>query len=166
MNEFVVTLNNKKIIIKVLSGDKIEINGRVVSAELSQINNCAFLLKIDEKPYEIACTKLDDGRFGLLLEGWYFDTTVRTKLQEQASELMRNKMKGKHKSDFKAPMPGLVLKVKKNAGDTVKIGEPLVILEAMKMENELRSFSDGMVKSVFVKEGDSVEKDAIIMTIE
>ncbi len=166
MNEFVVSLNNNKYSIRILPDGIVEINGRKVKADLSQINNCAFLLKINEKPYEIVCNKLDNGNYGLLLEGWYFETTVRTRLQETAAELMNNKLKESHKSEFKAPMPGLVLKIKKNKGDSVKIGEPLIILEAMKMENELRSTAEGTITSINVSEGISVEKDSIILTIE
>jgi acetyl/propionyl-CoA carboxylase alpha subunit len=166
MNEFVVSLNNNKHSVKILKDGAVEINGRKVEAELSKINNCAYLLKINEKPYEVVCNILDNGNYGLLLEGWYFESTVRTSLQETAAELMNNKLKESHKSEFKAPMPGLVLKIKKQKGDYVKIGEPLIILEAMKMENELRSTSEGTITSINVTEGNSVEKNSIILTIE
>ncbi|MDQ7816140.1 MAG: biotin/lipoyl-containing protein [Melioribacteraceae bacterium] len=166
MNEFVVSLNKKKYSIKISEDGHAEINGRTVLVDLSQINNSAFLLKVDEKPYEIASNKLENGRYGFLLDGWYFDTMVRTKLQEHASELMRNKMRESHKAEFKAPMPGLVLKIIKQKGASVSIGDPLIILEAMKMENELRSTASGIITGVNVKEGDSVEKGVIIMTIE
>lgn len=166
MNEFIVSIDDRKYPVIINEAGLIEIDGRKIKAELSQINNCAFLLKLDEKPYEIVCHKLDNGNYGFLLEGWYFETTVRTKLQETAAELMNNKMKESHKSVFKSPMPGLVLKIKKQKGDSVKIGEPLIILEAMKMENELRSPSEGTITSINVTEGLSVEKDAIILTIE
>jgi biotin carboxyl carrier protein len=63
-------------------------------------------------------------------------------------------------------MPGMVLRLKKRVGDTVEMGESVVILEAMKMENDLRSPSSGIIKEVIVKEGVSVEKDSILLTIE
>jgi pyruvate carboxylase subunit B len=166
MNEFVVSLNKRKYSIKLSEDGEAEINGRKVNVELSHINNSAFLLKVNDNPYEIAANKLENGRYGFLVEGCYFDTLVRTKLQETADELMKNKMRESHKAEFKAPMPGLVLKIKKQLGEQVNIGEPLVILEAMKMENELRATSSGTITSVKVKEGESVEKGALIMTIE
>lgn len=166
MNEFVVSLNKRKYSVKLSEDGEAEINGRKVKVDLSQINNSAFLLKVNERPYEIASNKLENGRFGFLVEGCYFDTFIRTKLQETADELMKNKMRESHKAEYKAPMPGLVLKIKKQKGESVSIGEPLLILEAMKMENELRATSSGVITSVKVKEGDSVEKGALIMTIE
>jgi biotin carboxyl carrier protein len=55
-------------------------------------------------------------------------------------------------------MPGLIVELKIQVGDTVKTGDPLLILEAMKMENVLKSPADGIVKNVRVKKGDSVER--------
>jgi biotin carboxyl carrier protein len=66
-------------------------------------------------------------------------------------------------NNVKAPMPGLIISLKVADGDEVKQGDPLLILEAMKMENILKSPGDGKVKSVKVKMGDSVEKNQILI---
>ena len=65
----------------------------------------------------------------------------------------------------KAPMPGTILDVKVQNGQNVKKGDVLVILEAMKMENEIPAPCDGTVTSVNVRKGDSVETQALICTI-
>ena len=54
------------------------------------------------------------------------------------------------------PMPGTVYSIKKRVGDTVKKGEPVVVLEAMKMENDIPAPADGVVKAIYVSEGQSV----------
>ncbi len=64
-----------------------------------------------------------------------------------------------------APMPGTILDVRVQNGAKVKKGDVLVILEAMKMENEIQAPCDGTVTSVGVKKGDSVETQALICTI-
>lgn len=66
---------------------------------------------------------------------------------------------------IKAPMPGTILDVRVQAGQAVKKGQVLVILEAMKMENEIQAPCDGTVGSVNVRKGDSVETQALICTI-
>lgn len=64
-----------------------------------------------------------------------------------------------------APMPGTIVDTKVNVGDTVKAGQVMVILEAMKMENDIVAPIDGTVTSVVVKKGDSVNSNDVIATI-
>ncbi|MEW6654863.1 MAG: acetyl-CoA carboxylase biotin carboxyl carrier protein subunit, partial [Bacteroidota bacterium] len=90
----------------------------------------------------------------------------RTRLQETANELLRNKQKTTHHTEVKAPMPGLLIKIKKKVGEHVDLGEPILVLEAMKMENDLRSPSSGIIKEINFQEGQSVEKGSVILIIE
>lgn len=64
-----------------------------------------------------------------------------------------------------APLPGVIIAVKVNAGDAVKAGQTVAVLEAMKMENEIQAEHDGVVHSVNVEKGDSVLEGTIIVTI-
>ncbi|PCI05026.1 MAG: acetyl-CoA carboxylase biotin carboxyl carrier protein subunit [Flavobacteriaceae bacterium] len=69
-------------------------------------------------------------------------------------------------NELKAPMPGIILEIIVKKGATIKKGEPLVILEAMKMENTLNSPTDGKVKAVYYSKGESVEKGALLIEME
>jgi biotin carboxyl carrier protein len=66
-------------------------------------------------------------------------------------------------SDIKAPMPGLIVAIKVEEGQTVAKGDPIMILEAMKMENILKSPGDGVVKAIKVKLRDNVEKGQVLI---
>lgn len=66
-------------------------------------------------------------------------------------------------NQVKAPMPGLIFDIKVSEGSEVKKGDPIMVLEAMKMENILKSPGDGVVKSITVKKGDSVEKNQVLV---
>ncbi len=66
----------------------------------------------------------------------------------------------------KAPMPGLVVRVEVSEGQVVEVGEGLVVVEAMKMENELRASSRGVVEHIHVSAGQRVEKGAPLVTIK
>ncbi len=65
----------------------------------------------------------------------------------------------------KAPLPGLVLKVLVKPGDAVKAGDPIIIMEAMKMENSIPATMNGAVETIEVKEGDSILEGHVIATI-
>ena len=68
-------------------------------------------------------------------------------------------------SPVKAPLPGTVIDVKVNVGDTVKVGDVVLVLEAMKMQNNIESEFEGTVTSIVVKQGESVMEGATMMTI-
>ena len=68
--------------------------------------------------------------------------------------------------EIRAPMPGLVLDISVEAGQQVEKGEPLLILEAMKMENLLKSPGDGVVKAILVKKGEAVEKNFLLIELQ
>jgi biotin carboxyl carrier protein len=65
--------------------------------------------------------------------------------------------------EVKAPMPGMVLRVEVVPGQEVQEGDPLLVLEAMKMENNLKSPASGTIKSVHVEAGKAVEKGAVLV---
>lgn len=69
-------------------------------------------------------------------------------------------------ADILSPMPGVILGVKVKVGDTVKFGQTLAILEAMKMENDIPATQDGVVEEIKIKEGDAVETDAVLFVLK
>jgi biotin carboxyl carrier protein len=166
MNEFIVTVNGKKKSIKLLPNGKLELNGNIIEASFTKVSPHSYILRFENIILEVAVSKKSKSQFKFLFDGWYYDTIVRTKLQESAVELQKNRERQQHHSEVKSPMPGLLLKIRKQVGDSVQIGEPILILEAMKMENDLHSPSTGIVKKINFKEGETVEKDSIILIIE
>lgn len=101
-----------------------------------------FSFKINGKVYSV---KLKD-KFDLLLEKLGMNTGATGKI-----------------NNIKAPMPGLIIDLRVKKGDAVRTGDPLLILEAMKMENIIKASGDSVVKSVKVKKGDSVEKNQVMI---
>lgn len=166
MNDFVVSINGKKKNITILKNDKVIVDGNTFQVEYSKVNNYLYLVKIDNRVYEITTDKLNDLKYRFGLDGNYTEVEVRTSLQEIVNDYLINKAKSVHHDAVKAPMPGLIIKFTTKIGEEVKQGESLCILEAMKMENEIRSPIDGTVKEIFLEEGNSVEKGQIILTIE
>ena len=69
-------------------------------------------------------------------------------------------------NEVKAPMPGVIMSIVIELGQEIKKGEPLLILEAMKMENMIKSPTDGTVTSIYIKKGQSVEKNETLITFD
>ena len=67
---------------------------------------------------------------------------------------------------LKSPMPGLVVKIPVKVGDTVEIGDVLVILESMKMQNELKSAQEGVISEISITEGDNVEQRETMIVVK
>ncbi len=166
MSNYVVTLNDKKRTVSYSGNSKVLMEGKEFNCELLHLNDRTYLLRIDDRFYEVSSGKSDNGNFSLLIEGNRFETTIMTALQEKASSLLRQKAALHKKTEVKAPMPGMVLKVNKKVGDNIKQGETILILEAMKMENDLRAPISGKAKEIFIEEGTAVEKGAVLFTIE
>ncbi len=101
----------------------------------------------------------------LRVAGMAFPLSVR-KAPPKVEGAMRGSGAHAGLTTVKPPMPGKVARVEVSPGDTVQAGEVLVILEAMKMQNEIVAPVEGTIKSVDVKEGDSIDMKRVICTIE
>ncbi len=166
MSDFVVTLNNKKKTVSLSGNSHILIDDQKIEYELILLNSHTYLLKINDRFFEISVDKTGNGKYSLLIDGHKYETIIRSALQEKVSQLLQQKDPIHMKTEVKAPMPGMVLKIKKNISDKVAQGETILILEAMKMENDLRSPRSGILSEIMAKEGSAVEKGTVLFTIE
>ncbi len=166
MNEYVVTIDNKKLNISIIDSSTIKIENKILKYELSKVSDYLFLLNIDNKSYSITVNRINTEKYSTLTDGHYYEAIVRTLLMEKATEYLARKEKQTHHLIFKAPMPGLIVKLKRGIGERVELGESLLVLEAMKMENDLKSPASGIIKEIYAFENTPVEKDQKILLIE
>ena len=115
------------------------------------------------KPLAVATRAILNG-YALSHGGFAADVRVMTRRQADLAALMLDRVEGDETKVLLCPMPGLVKAIHVREGQVVKVGEPLCLVEAMKMENVLRAERDGTVKSIEAKEGDSLAVDAPILT--
>lgn len=165
MTEYAATTDSQKLDIKIDGDFNVYVHNKLVDAEFSRIVENVYMLRLGEKVWEITVIQKTNGNYNFLISGDYVQVDVKTKLQEKVEKLLKNKSCTDHKDVLKAPMPGLILKILKNVGDKVELGENLVVLEAMKMENSLTAPVSGKIKEIIKKENSSVEKDEIILSI-
>lgn len=166
MNDFVVSVNGSKLNISVLSENELTVDDEKFNYELIPVCDHSFILKLNNKVFELTSEKLNSDLFKVLVQGYQSEVTVRTALQEKAFKLLESSASfHHHHMNVKAPMPGLILKIKKNVGEKVEQGESVIILEAMKMENDLKAPASGIIESIFITEGSAVEKGFNLFTI-
>ena len=122
-------------------------NNRSFNAEVLEADyqTKSFLIKINKSKYSIS---LKD-RFDILLDQLGMSNASAVKV-----------------NDLKAPMPGLIVDIKVQVGDTVKKGDTILILEAMKMENILKASGDGKIKAIKIVAKQNVEKNQVMIEFE
>lgn len=133
--------------------------------DLAQLSNTEWHLLRQNQSYNIRLISIDHDTKTAIVR---VNNNNYTVLLKDETDLLLESMgmtaKSSAKADvFKAPMPGLILAIKVNIGDTVQKGDALFILEAMKMENVLTALHDGTVKSIEVTQGSAVEKNAVLI---
>src|SRR3989304_6863761 len=158
MNDFIVLSKNKKTNVRVSENSEIIINENKIHYELIQLNNSTFRLLINQKFYDISSVKIDNDRISISVEGYTYELSVRTALQERAAKVIEQKGSLPQNKEVKAPMPGMILKVKKHTGELVNTGDSIIILEAMKMENDIKAPVCGTINAIYVNDGTAVEK--------
>jgi biotin carboxyl carrier protein len=166
MSEFIVSTGNKKITADVQEKGILILNGEKFDYELIPISPITYLLRLNNKIYEVTGEKHNSNQITAHINGLIFNLTVRTSLQEKAAKLIEKSAAATKKVEVKAPMPGMILKIKKELGEEVKLGDSVIILEAMKMENDLRAPATGKITKMPVTEGSAVEKGFFLYQIE
>ncbi|HCY77575.1 MAG TPA: hypothetical protein DHV28_16795 [Ignavibacteriales bacterium] len=167
MNEFVVRLNGSIKLVRLIDEKSIEVENVKYNYSFIKLNDSRHLLKLNNKFYETSFWKNSEEELSVQINNENLIVNIKTTLQEKAFQLISSSHITKDQvSIIKSPMPGLVLKILKKAGDNVSKGETVMILEAMKMENEIKVSNDGKVVDIFVSEGKPVEKYISLFSIK
>jgi biotin carboxyl carrier protein len=103
---------------------------------------------------------------GLLINNRYYDVVLKDKYDDLLNQLGLDAATNKKDNEVKAPMPGQVLDILVKVGDAISEGDGLIVLEAMKMENIIKSTRDGIIQEVHAKKSNSVEKNAVLIVFE
>ena len=115
---------------------------------------------------EILSRDIENRKLRLKLNHRVFELKKRFVLDDLIAELGLDKVKVKQLKEITSPMPGRILNIQVQVGDHVKVGEPILSLEAMKMENILKSDGEGVVKSVVIAKDQVVDKGELLIEFE
>lgn len=143
------------------------IDGERVEAHFADIPNTPLIhLLLGGDSWTVACQRVGANHYALGAAGERFEAQVQDDRAKQIEALTGRGARPAQGGVVKAPMPGLVVRVEVNEGQVVEAGEALVVVEAMKMENELRASQKSVVGQVHVTAGQRVEKGTPLVTLE
>lgn len=135
---------------------KFKINGNEYSVEIKSMEENIAEIEVNGTPFQVELSKeVKTSKTPKLVRSAVSPTTEKKPIKAPAGL-----------SRIEAPLPGSIFKIITKEGDQVKKGDVLMIMEAMKMENNILAESEGTVKTIKVKEGDSVLQGDVLVEIE
>lgn len=164
--KYAVLLDGQVIEVEV-HGDRVTVAGQPHTATLGAVAGTPLRqLLLDGRPTTLAVESLGRGRWALSPAGERWEVEVLDERARHIQSLTSGADRRRAPPVLKAPMPGLVLRVQVVPGQSVAQGAGLVVLEAMKMENEIKAPGPAVVKAVRVQAGDAVEKGQVLVEFE
>jgi pyruvate carboxylase subunit B len=149
-----------------LGGDGIDVDGRRVEASVHQGEGSPLrALHVDHATYPLLARRAAKDRWSMRLRGVALEAEVIDERTKTIRDMSGAGAVAEGPRAVVAPMPGMVLRIEVAEGDLVSEGQGMIIVEAMKMENELRATGAGVVSRVLVEEGDAVEKDQVLIEL-
>lgn len=144
------------------------VNGSPKTLDLVKIGENQWHILHNNKSYNAELVSFNKAEKSVVIKinGREYPMEVKDKFDLILDQMGLGSANAKKAGDLKAPMPGLVLDIKAGVGDSVKKGDTLLVLEAMKMENSVKSPSDGTVKKIAIEKGQAVEKGALLIAFE
>lgn len=148
-----------------ISDDGFLVDGKPVNWNISKVQDGYFHILLDNRSFRAEVVERDafGKNFVIKVNGRNYPIVLKDKFDLLLEKMGMNANAGAKVNNVRAPMPGLIIDLKVKDGDTVKAGDTLLILEAMKMENIIKAPGDATVKAVKVNMGQGVEKNQVLI---
>ena len=163
--KYITTIDEKQFEIEIVDDHHVRIGDRLLEVDFESVSGQpVFSLLIDGKSYESFVYQGDDD-WQVLMRGRLFQIKVEDEREKRLRAAAGGGATEGGEFHLKAPMPGLVVNVQVEEGQEIKKGQVMLILESMKMQNELKSPRDGTISRIKVKAGESVEQKQALLSI-
>jgi biotin carboxyl carrier protein len=163
--KYVTTIGETDFIIEVLDKRRVSVNGQVMEVDFENISGQpVYSMVIDGKSYEAYVYEVED-EWQVLLLGQQYPVKVEDEREKRLRAAAGGTVAESGEFHLKAPMPGLVVTLAVEQGQEVAKGDVLVILESMKMQNELKSPRAGRITRLRIKVGETVEQRQTLLTV-
>jgi biotin carboxyl carrier protein len=165
--KYVTTIADKTYTIEINDDKRVIVDGVEYAVDFESVSGQpVYSLLINGRSYEAYVSESEDANdWQVLIRGDLFTASVEDERERRLRAAAGVVSNSTGEFNLKAPMPGLIVTVPVSEGQLVKKGDILVVLESMKMQNELKCQQDGKVSRVKVKAGDNVEHNQVLMTV-
>jgi pyruvate carboxylase subunit B len=165
--KYIVTVNGVRYTVQ-RDGDQVALGDTEAAATLEQVGDTPVrLVTIGTAVHRVIVKhRVGKGAYQLWLDGHVYDVEALDERARAIRDLSAAAAGPAGPAPLVAPMPGLIVRIAVAEGDTVHAGQGLIVMEAMKMENELRAPGNGTVRRVTVATGTAVEKGTILIELD
>ena len=157
--------DGKKIALEKVGADLL-IDGEKTTKEVVQLDQNNYKVFGESTIFHIQILEKKDNQLMMSVNGKVISISSTSHIDRILEKLGMDTASSSSVSDVKAPMPGTILALNVEPGESVSKGDSLLILEAMKMENVIKSVGDGTISSIHVKQGENVEKNQLLISME
>lgn len=163
---YTATVEGQSFEVVIHTDGRVEVDDQILAVDLQHIaDEQVWSLLVEHRSYEVY-TEFIEGQWRVLVDGERHEVVVEDERLRRLKALGGKSAGPGGDVQIKAPMPGLVVKVLVTEGRPVAANQAVVILEAMKMENELRAPRAGRIKSIRVQPGQTVDQGQILLVLE
>ena len=163
--KYITTVGDKEYLVEIVDENHVQVDGVTYEVDFDSVNDQpVYSLLLNGDSHE-AYIYPDEDQWEVLFQGILYPVLVEDEREKRLRSSFGGSPVPSGEYYLKAPMPGLVISIPVEDGQSVSQGDVLVILESMKMQNELKSPRDGKVSRLRVKEGDNVERKQTLLSV-
>ena len=162
---YITTVEDKQFLVEIIDEKHISVDGKIYEVDFESVSGQpVYSLIVDGKSHE-AYAAQGENNWQVLLRGRLYPILVEDEREKRLRSAAGAGVAETGEFHLRAPMPGLVVAIPVEEGQAVKKGQVLLILESMKMQNELKSTRDGTIGRVRVKAGETVEQKQTLLSV-
>ncbi len=163
--KYITTINDKQYTIDINDYEHITIDGEIFDINLTTLSDTGLVsLIMNGHSFDVNIDENND-HYAVMLKGMLYDAQVEDERTRRLAGMKRGMTEAVGEVLIKAPMPGVIVDVPVEVGQSVTKNQVVIILESMKMQNEFKSPKDGTVKSVRVSAGQKVDQNAVMISV-
>jgi biotin carboxyl carrier protein len=165
--KYVTTVDDKVFTIEINDDKRVILDGVEYAVDFESVSGQpVYSLLINGRSYEAyVSANEDENDWQVLLHGDLFTASVEDEREKRLRATAGAVTSSTDEFNLRAPMPGLIVAVPVSEGQAVHKGDILIVLESMKMQNELKCLRDGTVGRIKIKAGDNVEHNQVLLTV-